>query len=300
MRIAIVDSSLLLYNSALSSRQPHILKDFVDTLSEIVEKLNIQYVVLGNDIEKSRYRMSLMKGYKGHRKDIKKSAKQLKREETVRELRKNLDKLFGQYICYGGVDGVEYDDIASLLSLEFRNVHDIIIISSDKDLLQIEGVKNFCPKNMSFIEPLHNLTRKQWTQYKMMVSDSSDSLKNVPGIGKVYGAKILKEYGSIPEALKYQHSDKKINKLLDFMRSDDGKKALQQSYKMVKLFSDYKHMNPEEIEQYENIKKRISNNVVKSYKAIPEVEDVWDQFGCYKCLWKLEMLLMQLQINRGE
>ena len=300
MRIAIVDSSLLLYNAALSSRQPHILKDFVDTIAEIVEKLNIQFVVLGNDIEKSRYRMSLMKGYKGHRKDIKKSAKQLKREETVRELRKNLDNLFGQYLCYGGIDGVEFDDIASLLSLEFRDKHDIIIISSDKDLLQIEGVKNFCPKKMSFIEPEHGLNRKQWTQYKMMVSDSSDGLKNIPGIGEVYGAKIIKEYGNIPEALKHQHSDKKINKLLDLMRSEEGKKALQQSYKMVKLFNDYKHMNPEEIEQYESIKKRISNNVVKSYKAIPEVEDVWDQFGCYKCLWKLEMLMMQLQINRGE
>jgi 5'-3' exonuclease len=300
MRIAIVDSSLLLYNSALSSRQPHILKDFVDTLAEIVEKLNIQFVVLGNDIEKSRYRMSQMKEYKGHRKDIKKSAKQLKREETVRELRKNLDKLFGQYLCYGGVDGVEYDDIASLLGIDYRGQHEIIIISSDKDLLQIEGVKNFCPKKMAFIEPLHGLTRKQWTQYKMMVSDSSDGLSNIPNAGPVRSSKILQTYGNLPEALKHQDPDSQINKLLDFMRRDEGRKALQQSYKMVKLFNDFKHMNPKEIEQYESIKKRISDNVVNSYKAIPEVEDVWDQFGCYKCLWKLEMLLMQLQINRGE
>jgi len=300
MRIAIIDSSLLLYNSALARAQPHILKDFTDKLAEIIERLNIQFVVLGNDIEKSRYRTNIVKSYKGHRKDIKKSAKQLKREETVRELRKNLDKLFGKYLCYGGVDGVEYDDIASLLSLEFRDKHEIIVVSSDKDLLQIEGVKNFCPKKMEFIEPENGLTRKQWTQYKMLVSDSSDGLSGIAGIGDVYGTKILQKYGSLVEALKHQHPDKKINKLLDQLRTEEGKEALKESYKMVKLFNDYKHMNAKEIKQYEEIKKRISDNVVELYKVFPEVEDLWDEFGCYKCLWKLEMLLMQLQINRGD
>ncbi|MBQ4401819.1 MAG: DNA polymerase I [Synergistaceae bacterium] len=107
-------------------------------------------------------------------------------------------------------EGVEADDVvASLARLTERNGHEAVILSSDKDLLQILG------EHIRMMRPIKNgisgaeiydtssFTKEygfhptSMPDYLAMIGDKADNIKGIQGIGDVNAKKILAQYPTL-------------------------------------------------------------------------------------------------------
>jgi DNA polymerase I len=106
--------------------------------------------------------------------------------------------------CYER-DGVEADDlIASLVRIARAKGHQVVIVSADKDLLQLVGdgvsmldtMKNkvFGPRET--VEKL-GVTPAQVRDYLSLVGDSSDNIPGVPSVGPKTACELLNQFGSL-------------------------------------------------------------------------------------------------------
>lgn len=116
------------------------------------------------------------------------------------------------------IDGFEADDvIGTICKKEQKNMDQIIVVTGDKDLLQLvtDKIKLYMPtKGLSeaklygineTIERLHVLP-DQIPDFKALAGDSSDNYPGVPGIGPKTASDLLHTYPSINEL--YTHIEK--------------------------------------------------------------------------------------------
>ncbi len=130
----------------------------------------------------------------------------------------------------------EADDIiASLCHAMKVQGHEVIIISGDKDLLQLvdDQVHMLDPmKNKLYtikeVEEKYNLPPEKLLDYFALVGDSSDNIPGVPGVGPKTADKLINEYGSLEdlyanvESLKKSKMKEKIidNKEMAYLSRD--------------------------------------------------------------------------------
>ena len=106
--------------------------------------------------------------------------------------------------CYEQ-DGVEADDlIASLTKIARARGHQVVLVSADKDLLQLVGdgvcmldtmkMKTFGPRETR--EKL-GVSPGQVRDYLALVGDSSDNIPGVPGIGPKTACELLTEHRTL-------------------------------------------------------------------------------------------------------
>ena len=106
--------------------------------------------------------------------------------------------------------GVEADDVAaSIARLAQGEGHEVILLSSDKDLFQLigSGIKLMRPvKNgvsgaeiydvNAFVSE-YNFKPSSMADYLAITGDKSDNVQGIAGIGKVGASKLLAEYGNL-------------------------------------------------------------------------------------------------------
>lgn len=110
--------------------------------------------------------------------------------------------------------GQEADDIIATLAWRITNVSadDIVIVSSDKDLLQLVGpgvrVYDTHParaespwQDGNEIRARFGVWPHQIPDYLALVGDAADNIAGAPGIGPKSAAKILREHGGLENAL---------------------------------------------------------------------------------------------------
>lgn len=140
------------------------------------------------------------------------------RSEKPSELTQLLDRaqeLSRDYATYQ-VPGFEADDILATLARRSENNGDrVVIVSSDKDLLQclnsgrvtiLQRFKTYrgrleSPDWISYSEFFERfgVTPAQWPEYRALVGDSSDGMPGVPGIGPETGKSILSVFASVED-----------------------------------------------------------------------------------------------------
>ncbi len=105
----------------------------------------------------------------------------------------------------------EADDYIASIVERFKLDLPVIIVGSDKDLLQLldKNVLIWDPsgKNEKIITLEEFKTQKgidpsSWPLYQALVGDSSDNIKGIPGIGPKTALKLLKKYPTIEELKK--------------------------------------------------------------------------------------------------
>ena len=107
-------------------------------------------------------------------------------------------------------EGFEADDIIGTISrAEEKKGMEVIIVTGDKDLLQLVNNnitvldtmkdKRFDPKGV--VDRL-GVEPEKATDFLGLVGDSSDNVPGVPGIGKKTAVKLIEEYGDIANLLK--------------------------------------------------------------------------------------------------
>ncbi|MDR9501493.1 MAG: DNA polymerase I [Desulfurivibrionaceae bacterium] len=113
--------------------------------------------------------------------------------------------------------GVEADD---LIASAARRLHDqghkVIVVSGDKDLLQLVagGITAWEPMkdvvmDQEFIRTKYNIPPELLLDFFALIGDTSDNIPGVPGIGPKTAAKLLTEHGSLDNLLAHLDQLKK-------------------------------------------------------------------------------------------
>ncbi len=139
--------------------------------------------------------------------------------------------------------GFEADDLIATFANQAKKINkEVIIISSDKDLMQLvdEQVKMLDPmKNIWIdekkVEEKFGVKPLKVVDVQALAGDSSDNIPGVPGIGLKTAADLINEFGNLEELLSKSHEikqNKRRENLIEF------KKLAEISKKLVSLKKD--------------------------------------------------------------
>jgi len=231
---------------------------FVKMLSALIKELNPDYIAVAFDLPKKTFKQMKVESYKATRK------------ETPNDLKfqipiiKEILKLWGIPILE--LEGYEADDIIATLSKKFKDKYQILIVSPDKDMLQLVD------KNVNVLNPMQNILYdiekvkekygilpSQFIDYQILVGDTVDNIKGVKGIGKKTASKLLNQFGSLENI--YKNLDQLKPKIKDGLV--EAEKHIDESRYLLKLEDDI----PIEIE-IDDLKKKPTD--VKGLKNIFE------------------------------
>jgi len=130
------------------------------------------------------------------------------------------------------VPGFEADDIIATLTEQARERGwNVVIVSGDKDLMQLvgEGVQMWDPQRDAVYDP--EGVRKKFgvgpdrlTDLLSLMGDSSDNIPGVPGVGQKTAAGLLEQFGSLEGV--YENLDKITQKKTREKLSENRDKAL--------------------------------------------------------------------------
>lgn len=204
-------------------------------------------------------------------------------------------------IRYFEVDGYEADDIVGTFSQMITNTNDYqgIIISSDKDLLQLINDKievkllktqDYIRMDKSSFVDTYGIEPIKIIDLKGLQGDASDNIPGVKGVGEKTALKLLQEYNSVENI--YVNIDKISGKLKEKLLAEKDNafmsKQLATIYKEVPLntkLEDIKYTGPvineliktyEELEFYSLIKniKGKEPRTINDVKIISDIDDI--------------------------
>ena len=171
---------------------------FANMMNKIINEENPTHILVAFDKGKT-FRHDKYDFYKAGRLEM---PNELKEQFPV--AKKMLDAMG---IKYYEVDNYEADDIiGTVAKICDNNNYKGLIISSDKDLLQLisENVSMKLLKSKDSIRYNLNTFRKDWNiepiniiDLKALMGDSSDNIPGVKGIGEKTALKLLQEYGDL-------------------------------------------------------------------------------------------------------
>jgi DNA polymerase-1 len=174
---------------------------FVSMLTRLVNDPKDDHIAVIFDKARRTFRNDLHPEYKAHRTET--PPELIPQFPMVREAVEAFD------IACVEMDGFEADDlIATYTRLAVEQGAEVVIISSDKDLMQLVGDK------VSMLDTMKNRTigraeviekfgvpPEKVIEVQALAGDSSDNVPGVPGIGIKTAAQLIEEYGDIETLL---------------------------------------------------------------------------------------------------
>jgi DNA polymerase-1 len=173
-----------------------------------LEDLSPDHVVMAMDSKEKSFRNELYTAYKANRSSPPDDL--IPQFELIAELVDHLG------IAKIKIPGVEADDIIGSLVTQFANdFEEILIASSDKDLMQfiggnikmIDTMKGKIYSEKEVIEKM-GVRPSQIVDYLSLTGDSSDNIPGVKGIGAKGAAKLLAEFDTLENVLENAESIK--------------------------------------------------------------------------------------------
>jgi DNA polymerase I len=163
------------------------------------------------------------------------------RKETPADFRSQLPLIFEVLDALGiarlSVPGYEADDIiATLTSQAVDDGMDVLIVTGDRDVLQLvnphvtalmtrRGISEMTRFTPEEVEAKYGLTPTQYPDFAALRGDPSDNLPSIPGVGEKTAAKWIAEFGSLAELVdrvdevKGKAGDKLREHLADVLRN---------------------------------------------------------------------------------
>lgn len=174
---------------------------FVNMMNKILETEGLTHIFVAFDKDKKTFRHQAYQDYKGGR------------AKMPDELGMQIH-LIKEYIDILGIkqyetENFEADDLIATMANRVRNeVDEILVISGDKDLLQLvdekvtvaltkKGVSELEYYRVDNFKDLMGILPTQLTDYKGLIGDSSDNLPGVSGVGPKTAQKLLGEYHTL-------------------------------------------------------------------------------------------------------
>jgi DNA polymerase I len=134
------------------------------------------------------------------------------RKETPADFRSQLSLIFEVLDVLGiqrlSVPGYEADDVIATLATEAADDMDVLIVTGDRDVLQLvtdevtvlytmRGISEMARFTPAAVEAKYGLTPAQYPDFAALRGDPSDNLPGIPGVGEKTATKWIAEYGSL-------------------------------------------------------------------------------------------------------
>ena len=227
-----------LYNK--QGKNVNAIRGFFTKFQLIFDNLSPDYVVFANDLSRTNtFRRKLYENYKAQRKPTDDDI--IFQVQQISILVKALGFKFLNDPLY------EADDILGMVSKWcVDNNHDMVIISSDRDLYQLINehvqIYSFIKHEMintEYMEEHYKLTPSQWIELKMIQGDPSDNIPGIKGIGKVTAQELMNQYGNINNI--YANINNLKNGIRDKLIA--GSNTLPLMRELVTIVTDYNKIN---------------------------------------------------------
>ena len=182
---------------------------FLNILFKLLDEEHPDYLAVAFDLHAPTFRHKTFDGYKGTRKGM---------PEELREQMPLLKEVLQtMHIPIFEQEGYEADDILGTLSaLAEKNDVLPVVVSGDRDLLQIAGekLKVRIPKTKggrtetedyyaADVLEKYGVSPTEFIDMKALMGDASDNIPGVPGIGEKTAAKIIQQYHDIETAIAH-------------------------------------------------------------------------------------------------
>lgn len=175
----------------------HAVFGFTNMLRRLLQDKQPDYVCVAFDSRGPVFRHELYAEYKANRPPMP--------EDLVVQIPYIKSLVHGFNICLLEEDHFEADDIiASLAATMSSRGNDVVIVSGDKDLLQLvnDRVVMWDPMkdvvmDGEAIQNKYGVSTTQLLDYFSLIGDSSDNIPGVPGVGPKTAARLIGEYGSL-------------------------------------------------------------------------------------------------------
>ena len=178
---------------------------FASTLLKVLQELKPEYLVIAFDAKGPTFRHAEYKEYKATRPALDKAlGNQFERTREVAEA-------FGAQTFE--LAGFEADDLIGTIAAQAKNVDEVVIVSGDKDELQLvnDKVKVYLPGRTmgevtiydeKKVKDRYGFAPNQLVDFKALAGDQSDNIPGVAGIGETTAAKLIAQFGSLENLYK--------------------------------------------------------------------------------------------------
>jgi len=191
---------------------------FIKMVQKLINENRPKYIAITFDSKGPVFRHDLYKEYKANRPPM---------PDDLREQLPFIKKFVtASNILMLEEAGVEADDILASIAKKYSaKGHKVVIVSGDKDLLQLvdENVNMFDPmKNKMMdrveVEKKYGVRPDQLLDFFALVGDSADNVPGVPGVGPKTAEKLIVSYGSLDglyEEVETLKKSKMKDKIID-------------------------------------------------------------------------------------
>ncbi|MDD2840664.1 MAG: DNA polymerase I, partial [Rickettsiales bacterium] len=256
------------------------LYGFARMLIKIITEIEYTHIAVAFDTGKKTFRNEIYEQYKANRPPC---PPELKPQfPLIRELVKTLNIVSLEKIGY------EADDIiATFAKKAEKDGFDVIIVSSDKDLMQLvddkvlmfDGMKNeFIDKTK--VKDKWGVEPKQVLDVLSLTGDSSDNVPGVPSIGPKTAAELIEKYSTVENLL--EHLDEiKQNKRREVLT--DNKDNALLSKRLITLDENIEmdsSLNDLEFKQYDPQTLLTFLKKQEFYSMVKGLEQAFNCVGC--------------------
>lgn len=174
---------------------------FLSMIFKLMDEYKPDYFAVAWDLKAPTFRHKTYDEYKANRKPMP--------EDLASEMPILQSILEALDIKNLSLEGYEADDILGTIAKKGEEENlDVLIVTGDKDALQLatdhvkvminkKGITNFDIYDREAMIKEYGLTPDQFIDLKALMGDKSDNIPGVPGVGKVTGQKLIREYGSL-------------------------------------------------------------------------------------------------------
>lgn len=246
-KLVLIDGHAILHRAyhalpPLTSRvgQVNAVYGFTSMLLKIIGDLRPTYITVCLDRREKTFRKEMFENYQAQRPETEK--------ELINqvELTKEIISAFG--IKMFSVAGFEADDVIGTLAKkakENKEIDEVIIVTGDRDILQlvggkvkvyllVKGISDAVLLDEAGVEAKMGVLPSLTVDYKALVGDASDNYKGVSGIGPKTAIKLIKEFGGFKGI--YKNLDKLPEKTKEILLK--GKESGELSYTLAKIRED--------------------------------------------------------------
>ncbi len=196
----------------------HAVFGFLNILKRLIREKNPAYLAVAFDARGPVFRHEMYKDYKANRPPMP--------EDLVPQIPYIKELVQAMNIPSFETQGVEADDIiATAAKLLSSQGYRVVVVSGDKDLLQLvdENVVMWDPmKNkimdIAAVEKKYNVKPEQLLDCYALMGDTSDNVPGVPGVGPKTAEKLINQHGTLEgiyESLEGMKKSKLKEKLAD-------------------------------------------------------------------------------------
>jgi len=229
-----------LYNS--KGQNTSAIFGTINSFIKLLEDFKPEHIAISFDRREKTFRYEITDTYKANR------------PPAPDELYQQVEPIREFFAAIGLQDislaGYEADDVLATLAEKYKEKHDVIIVSGDKDFAQLvdDEVTLYDPKkdihlNEDSIIEKYGISPKQFIDYLAICGDSADNIPGVKGIGPKGAAKLLNEFETLDGI--YENLDKiKAKGILE--KLTENKDDAYLSRKLVTIIRDVPIKIPDE------------------------------------------------------